>query len=201
MKIYPLHANGIKVYCSDLITDFQDENIVYFMSICGYQTAVKGIIANFLEHNRLKLITEKKQYYLTRSYQPYATRNKKLPSGLLHSILLPQLSLSNNEEKSNSFFIFTENKEELPVLFFRHLDAKTDIPLHPSWTTWLWDTFHTHSWLFPLTTLIGTLIGYRVEFIPLQLQEKISTAIQTHQSEIINCMRKKGDSNYELALS
>ena len=49
MKLYPIHIAGINAYCSDLITDYQDQEIVYFLSVCGYQATVKGIIANLLE--------------------------------------------------------------------------------------------------------------------------------------------------------
>lgn len=196
MTLYPIHAQGIKAYCSDIIID--DEEIVHFMSICGYQATVKGIIANFLEYNGLELTAEK-NYYLTRSYQSYSFYSKKLPSGLIHSIIIPTLSLAKNEEKSNSFFIFTEN-ENLQDLFFLHLDDKTDIPLHPSWARWLWKTFQDHSWLYPLTTIIGTLKGYRIEFIPLHLQELISEAMENKTPEILNCMKRNGDLNYELTL-
>ena len=50
MKLYPIHATGIRAYCSDLIIDPYDLDTVYFMSICGYQATVKGIIANLLEN-------------------------------------------------------------------------------------------------------------------------------------------------------
>jgi len=202
MKLYPLYARGIKAYCSNLIVDTQEDDIVYFMSICGYQTAVKGILANFLEHNGINLMIERKDYYLTRSYLNYTFHSKKLPSGLLHTIILPKLALPNNDENKNSFFMFTDSENEIQSLFFRHLDTKTDTPLHPSWDVWLWNKFKEQdTWLCELTTLVGTLKGYRVEFIPYQLQELIAEAIQHKEPEIIQCMRQKGDSHYELDFS
>jgi hypothetical protein len=45
MKLYPAHAMGIHAYCSDLIVDPEDDETVYFMSLAGYQAAVKGIVA------------------------------------------------------------------------------------------------------------------------------------------------------------
>ena len=52
MTLYPIHAMGIQAHCSDLIVDPDDPEIVYFLSVCGYQVTVKGIIANLLENLR-----------------------------------------------------------------------------------------------------------------------------------------------------
>jgi len=202
MELYPLNAQGIHVYCSNLIVDPREHEIVYVMSITGYQTAVKGIIANFLEHNTIYIKMNPREYYLTRSYLNYTFHSKKLPSGLLDAVIFPKLALPNNDEQQNSFFMITNNGNDIQKLFFRHLDNKTDIPLHPSWDSWLWNTFKEQdSWLYKLKTLTGTLKGFKVQFNPYQLQNLIANAIQFKQPELITCMRTNGGSFYELDLS
>ena len=199
MKLYPVNALGIQAYCSDIVIDPHDLNTVYFMSICGYQVTVKGIIANLLENYGISIEIDRIEYYLVRSSFSYKALLKKLPSGLVHAILFPKLALPKNiEEKQNNFIIFTEQskREELLSLFYRHLDEKTDIPLHPSWDSWLWQVFkEQEGWLSELKTLAGNYRGYSFEFNPKQLNDLISEAIRKKIPEIIDCMRWKGGDN------
>ena len=195
MKLYPVMATGIRAYCSDLIVDTEETDTVYFMSICGYQVTVKGIIANLLENYGISIEFEDGEYYLIRSDFGYKVQIKKLPSGLVHAILYPILALpKNDEDKQNKFFIFTDRKGERRELFFRHLDEKVEIPLHPFWTKWLWRLFEDQDeWLVELKTLAGNYSGYSFRFHPKQLQDLISEAIKSKIPEIIECMKWKGD--------
>ena len=141
MTLYPIHTMGIKAWCSDLIIDPQDMETIYFMSICGYQVTVKGIVANLLENCGISIEIDGVEHYLTRSDMGYKVKMKKLPSGLVHAVVIPKLALSrNDEEKQNRFFVITQEDQNILTLFFRHLDEKTEIPLHPTWASWLWKT-------------------------------------------------------------
>jgi len=194
MKLCPINALGIRAYCSDLIIDPHELDTAYFMSVCGYQTTVRGIIANLLENNGISIEIEGDEYYLNRSSLGYKTQVKRLPSGLVHAVLFPKLALSkNDEERQNSFFIFTQDEEGILPLFFRHLDEKTHIPLHPSWDRWLWNLFEAQEeWLLELKTLVGNFKGYSFEFNPKQLHDLISEAIRNRVPEVIECMQWKG---------
>ncbi|MDY6839630.1 MAG: hypothetical protein SWH78_16835 [Thermodesulfobacteriota bacterium] len=189
MKLYPIHATGIKAYCSDVIVDPHDPERVYFMSVCGYQTTVRGIIANFLEDYGISLEIEGTGHYLTRSGLGYKVKLKKLPSGLVHALLLPKLALPRGEDQDqDSFCVFTKKGREKQV-FFRHLDEKTDIPMHPSWAQWLWQLFEQEDgWLNRLKTLIGDYKGYSFYFNPKKLHDLISDAIRNKVPEVIRCM-------------
>jgi len=194
MKLYPVMATGIRAYCSDLIVDPEETDTVYFMSICGYQVTVKGITANLLENYGISIELEGDEHYLVRSDFGYKVQIKKLPSGLVHAIVYPTLALpKNDEDEQNRFFIFTDRERERRELFFRHLDEKVEIPLHPSWTKWLWRLFEDQDeWLVQLKTLAGNYRGYSFRFHPKHLQDLISEAIKTKIPEIIECMKWKG---------
>jgi len=205
MELYPIMATGIKAFCSDMIIDPYSLEEVYFMSVCGYQTTVKGIIANLLENYGLSVEIKEEEYYLTRISESYKTQLKKLPSGFVHAVVFPKLALSKNEEEEqNRFCIFikgpnganaTDGKENQNRLnlFFRHLDEKVAIPLHSSWSGWLWETFkEQEDWLKELTTLAGNYKGYLFKFNPQQLHDLISEAIRDRKPEIIDCMQWKG---------
>jgi hypothetical protein len=194
MKLYPIHATGIKAYCSDMIVDSNDLDVVYFMSICGYQTTVKGIIANFLGNYGISLEVEGTDHHVTRSSLGYKAKLKKLPSGLVHAVLVPKLALPGSEDQDqNSFFVFTKEGRGKQSLFFRHLDEKTDIPIHPSWAEWLWQVFEQQeNWLERLKTLIGDYKGYSFHFNPKALHNLISQAIRNKVPEVIRCMDRTG---------
>jgi hypothetical protein len=197
MKLYPIHATGIKAYCSDIIVDPHDPETVYFVSVCGYQTTVKGIIANFLEDYGISLEVEGTDHYLARSGLGYKIKARKLPSGLVHAVLLPRLALPGGEGKNqNSFFVFTKESRATRALFFRHLDEKSDIPMHPSWARWLWELFEQQeSWFDRLKTLVGDYKGYSFYFNPKALHDLISEAIRNKVPEVIRCMDYKGGSD------
>jgi hypothetical protein len=204
MKLHPIHAMGIRAYCSDLIVDPHDFETVYFISVCGYQATVKGIFANLLENYGISIEIEGSEFYLMRASLGYKVQVKKLPSGLTHGVLLPKLALAaNHEERENSFYIFTQNQKEVLSLFFRHLDEKTEIPLHSSWDHWLWKLFQDQDrWLLELKTLAGTYQGYAFGFNPKELHDLVSQAIRNKVPEVVECMKwKGGNGDGELSLS
>jgi len=193
MKLHQILATGIRAYCSDIIVGRDELDTVYFLSIAGYQTAVKGIIANLLENYGLSINIDGDLYYLNRSDLKYKVQMKKLPSGLVHGVVFPKLTLpKNGEEDDNSFYIFTEKNEDILSLFFRHLDEKSNVPMHSSWARWLWGIFKKQEWLLELATLAGAYKGYSFKFNPEELHDLVSGAIQRKEPEIINCMKWKG---------
>jgi hypothetical protein len=199
MQMYPIMATGIRAYCSHLIVDPKETDTGYFMSICGYQATVKGIIASFLENYGIRIELATGDRYLMRADVGYKVQLKRLPSARAHAILYPVLALPRNTEaEQNRFFIFTDKKAEEKALFFRHLDEKVDIPLHPSWTKWLWGLFENQDgWLTRLETLVGDCQGFAFRFLPKQLQDLISEAFRNRVPEIMNCMKWKGDDHYD----
>jgi hypothetical protein len=46
--LHEISSGGIAAYCSDLIVDSAERENAFFISIVGYQTAVKGILANLV---------------------------------------------------------------------------------------------------------------------------------------------------------
>jgi hypothetical protein len=194
MALYPIHAMGIQAYCSDLIVDSIDSETVFFMSVAGYQATVKGIIANLLDNYGISVEVDGNNHYLTRGNFGYKAQLKKLPSGLVHAVVFPRLALPKSDaEGQDTFFILADNRDEVLTLFFRHLDERTDIPLHPSWANWLWKAFEQQEgWLLEAQTIVGSFEGYLFEFNHEELYDLLSEAIRKRVPEVIDCMRWKG---------
>ena len=193
MELYPIHAGGIKAYCSDLVIDPLDGKTVLFLSIAGYQATVKGIIGNLLSNHAICIELKESVYWLGRTSLGYKIMARKMSSGLSNAAAFPKLALPGRQEDDQKrFFIFTDSPADVLDLFFRHLDEKTDLPIHPSWSSWLWDMFlNKEGWLVELHTMIGRYIGYSVQFDPNQLHEAISGAIRLGVPEITACMSLK----------
>ena len=195
MMLYPIHSMGIQAWCSDLIVEPDDMETVYFMSVCGYQVTVKGIIANLLENYSISIEIDGIEHDLIRSETGYKVQTKKLPSGLVHAVVIPKLAVPNNdEEEKNRFFVITKEHQDLLTLFFRHLDEKTEIPLHPSWASWLWRTFKKQDdWLHELHTMAGDFTGYLFNYQPTELHDLIAEAIKRKVPDVVRCMTWKGE--------
>jgi len=195
MMLYPIHSMGIQAWCSDLIIEPDDMETVYFMSICGYQVTVKGIVANLLENYSISIEIDGIEHDLIRSETGYKVQTRKLPSGLVHAVVIPKLAVPNNdEEEKNRFFVITKEHQDLLTLFFRHLDEKTEIPLHPSWASWLWRTFKKQDdWLHELHTMAGDFKGYLFDYQPTELHDLIAEAIKRKVPDVVRCMTRKGE--------
>jgi len=186
-----INAGGIKAYCSDLIV--ADENEIYFLSVAGYQTAVKGIIANVLEYNSVTVKISGEYLYPFRSTEKYSVHYQKLPSGLFQGVILPKIALPNNDESKDTFLIIAEDGSLAKELFFKHLDGKTEVPLHLAWSDWLWKSFLEKAWLTPLECLIGDYEGYLVEINEDELRDTITMAIAHKSAEVMACFEKGGE--------
>ena len=190
MTLPIIRASGIEAYCSDLVID--ENSWIYFLAVAGYQTAVKGIIANILEYRTVTVMVGDEYHYITRASENYTIHYQKLPSGLFQGAILPKISVPNCDESKDAFLVLAENVSSAKVLFFDHLEEKTEIPLHKDWLNWLWKTFTDNGWLIPLETLIGGYSGFLVDIYEDDLRDAITMEIRERNPQIMRCFEKGG---------
>jgi len=191
MCISVIKSGGITAYCSDLIVDeYRD---IYFLSVAGYQTAVKGIIANIIEYGSVFVEIGERYENLSRSSQSYTIYYQRLPSGLYQAVILPKIALPGNNEPKDTFLVLSQHTSVAEELFFKHLEEKTEIPLDPSWSPWLWKVFSEKGWLTPLECLVGEYQGYLVEINEDELKDTITMAIANKNPEVMVCFKKGGE--------
>ena len=181
MCLSVINSGGIAAYCSDLIVN--EDREVYFLSVAGYQTAVKGIIANVLEFGSVSVEIGEGYEYLSRSSQNYTVHYQRLPSGLYQGIILPKIALPGNKEPKDVFLVLSQSTSVAQELFFKHLEDKTEIPLDPLWSGWLWKVFSEKGWLTPLESLVGDYQGYLVDIYEDELRDNINMAIANKKPE------------------
>lgn len=187
---YRIIVEGIEAYCFDLIVDKETSQCAYFLSLAGYQTAVKGILANFLKGETLAVTIGKKTYWFNRLSGGYLMKIKKMPSQYCHGMVVAKMIGSQNgEEQSKEFLLITKDLDKVKDQFYRCLDARTEVPLDPSWAEWLWRLFEEKEWLTMLKTLAGQNQGYLVSVQPEEVISEISRAIKSKVPELVACMR------------
>ena len=191
MGLPVISSGGINVYCSDLIVD--EESVIYFLSVAGYQTAVKGIIANVLEYGSVTVKTEDEYIYPLRSTETYSVHYQKLPSGLYQGVIFPKIALPGNDESKDKYLVLAEARSMAEDLFFKHLEEKTEVPQDPIWSSWLWREFSERGWLISLDTLVGDYEGYLVEINEDELRDTITMAIANKNKEVIAAFKKGGE--------
>ena len=190
MALPIIRSKGIQAYCSDVIVD--SEGVVYLLSVAGYQVAVKGIIANVLEYGPAILYgAGGLRLELTRDATAYKVRYHRLPSGLYQAVLLPKMAYAQCQEPADRFMVLCQSGEQ--SLFFDLLQARTDIPLHPSWADWLWRHMEAQGEIIRLETVIGEYQGFLVTIDQDRLRDAISDEIRNRNPALLRCFEKEGN--------
>ncbi|MHB0870662.1 MAG: hypothetical protein ACYC5J_14605, partial [Chloroflexota bacterium] len=90
-----------------------------------------------------------------------------------HAILVPEAALYAGDRRD--FLLLVRQPEEAPMLHYRFLNRRLDLPLHPNWATWLWERSLRSGEVVPLES--RGLRAHRCIPNPEQLAEDISSAI------------------------
>jgi len=189
MAVSGIHSGGISAWCFELIIN--EESETYFLSVAGYQSAVKGIIANFLQYSSITVNVDGKYFYPVRSSLNYTVHYRKLPSGLYQCVTFPKIALpDDNKDSKDIFLVIAQTGLLAQDLFFKNLDNSTDIPLHPMWSHWLWEIFSNKCWLTRLKTLVGDYQGYLIQINEDELADTITTAIVEKNPAVKRCFEK-----------
>jgi hypothetical protein len=101
-------------------------------------------------------------------------------------VAFPKIAFpDDNKDSADIFLVIAQSGASAKDLFFKHLDHRTEIPLHPFWSYWLWEILLQKGWLIPLKTLVGDYQGYLVEIekdelIDLPFKKRLSRQWLSH---------------------
>ena len=191
--LHKIRTQGIEAYCSGLIVDRETSRYVYLLGVAGYQSAVKGILANMLKGEALSVDIHEETYWVERFSANYIMRIKKMPSEYCHGFTLLKMGgVQENEESSfREFLLINRNPQEVKSQFYGQLDQRTEVPIHSSWTEWLWELFEEKGWITRLETVVGKFEAYLVNVHQEEFSYEITQAIRKKMPEIINCMKRR----------
>lgn len=132
----------------------QDEGQLWFLSLLGSQQAVRALWARLVKGETAYLsqdeLTGGSPCWLARAqtgtrpgeawsasggWRFYGAR---LPSSsAYHGMLVPDLAAYTCDRQE--FLLLARSEEEVRGLYYRFLNRRIHVPLHPSWAAWLWE--------------------------------------------------------------
>ena len=191
--LHKIKCQGIEAYCSDLIVDKETDQYVYLLGVGGFQSTVKGILANMLKGESLSVEIKKESCWVERFSTNYLMQIKKMPSEYCHGITLIKIGTDQEDNGSpyREFLLTNEDPLKVKGPFYDHLDQKTELPLHPGWTDWLWKLFGEKGWIIRLQTLVGRYEAYVINLHQEELSYEITEAVKKKVPTITQCMKRR----------
>ena len=191
--LHKIKCQGIEAYCSDLIVDKETNQYIYFLGVAGFQSAVKGILANMLKGESISVDIKGESCWVERFSTNYLMKIKKMPSEYCHGITLTKIGIDQEDKASpyREFLLINEDPLEVKAPFYDHLDQKTEVPLHPGWTDWLWKLFGEKGWITRLETLAGRYEAYLINFHQEELSYEITEAIKKKVPAMTQCLKRR----------
>jgi hypothetical protein len=191
--LHKIRTQGIEAYCSGLIVDRETSQYVYLLGVAGYQSAVKGILADMLKGEALSVDISEETYWVERFSANYIMRIKKMPSEYCQGFTLLKMGGGQENEESSfrEFLLINRDSQEVKSQFYCQLDQRTEVPIHSSWTEWLWELFEEKGWITRLETVVGKFEAYLVNVHQEEFSYEITQAIRKKVPEVINCMKRR----------
>ena len=116
---------------------------LWFLSLLGPQQALKAIWARLVKGELVTFSREAlgQVHFCTLAPQgpkSWRSYSAKLPTAAGHQlVLLPEIA--RHGAARDDFLILPPSNDDAPLQHFRFLDRRVDLPLHPSWSHWLWE--------------------------------------------------------------
>jgi hypothetical protein len=156
---------------------------IWFLSLLGNQQSIRALWARLVKGEIAYLADDQfaggVPYWLaTGVRQQCRFHVTRLPStGAHHALLVPDAALYAAEQQE--FLLLARNPEELPLLHYRFLNRRIDLPLHPTWSGWLWERA-LHTGEARALDAIG-ILAYRCEPDPADLTDALGRALRGHR--------------------
>ncbi len=161
--LYTISAGGFSATVDAFARDEQTEGL-WFLSMLGSQTAVKAIWAALLKQppEAAFLIRGADGLPHSGGYQrclvpeetigSWTTKIARLPSsGGWQAMVYTKLAEFRFER--DEFLLLAPDEKAAPALHRRFLDRRSDLPLPPDWSDWLWQTGFRHETIVPLQSV------------------------------------------------
>lgn len=137
MKLLTISAGGFSATVDGCARGEQE---IWFLSMLGHQQSVRAIWARMVKGQYGFLSGGNDGKSLPLAHEAWGTwrfSGMRLPSGAsYHGMLVPELAKYNSDR--SDFVLLVREQDEAARLHFRFLNRRLELPLHPSWATWLW---------------------------------------------------------------
>lgn len=153
---------------------------LHFLSLLGSKQAVQAIWARLVKGEPATLSREVLGMSQLCTLNPVGPRGWKLSTASLpgaagyHALLVPANALASGED--TAFVILPREPGEAATLHYRFLDRRIDLPLHVTWSDWLWDRARRVGEALVLESF--GLAAYRCVPEPATLATDLTAAVQ-----------------------
>jgi hypothetical protein len=177
MPLHTIHAAGFSAAVDAFA---QDGEQLWFISMLGSQQSVRALWARLVKGETAYLsegdLDGGSPCCLAREgWGTWRFHGARLPSSAAyHGMLVPDLASHTCERPD--FLLLARADGEAPMLCYRFLSRRVNLPLHPSWAEWLWDRGFA-SGEIELLHSVG-IRAYRCRPEVRQLEEDISAAVK-----------------------
>ena len=120
-----------------------DEGELWFLSLLGDRDSLRALWARLVKGEMSYLAVDQFSGGVPRSLSTSVRGQSRLHlarlpvSGAHHALLVPDAALYATERQD--FLLLCRTQEEAPLLHYRFLNRRIDLPLHPAWSGWLWE--------------------------------------------------------------
>jgi len=160
-----------------------DASELWFLSMLGNQQSVRAVWARLVKGEGAYLADDQfsggRASWLAReARREWRLHTARLPgTGAYQGMLVPDAALYATERRE--FLLLARSEEEAPLLHFRFLNRRLELPLHPSWAPWLWERALHSGEALPLESF--GVRAWRCTPDPAELQEALGRALRGHR--------------------
>jgi len=115
---------------------------LWFLSLLGSQQAVRALWARLIKGEVATVSTEvmgMARFCALTPEGPQGWRffTASLPAAAgFQGVLIPRIACYTHDHLA--FLLLPRQVEDVPLLHYRFLNRRLDLPLHPTWANWLW---------------------------------------------------------------
>jgi len=132
---YHDYHKGIHIECYTDGYAYSQYDELYLLSVLGYDSAVKGITSAAVSGREIDIIAEYVLRVCASRYENYRILNTKLPSGLLHQIVVAESFFT---QEGMSKIIYVTEQQDISEAVYHKIQQSCTIPSIPEWAEWLY---------------------------------------------------------------
>lgn len=160
-----------------------DESELWFLSLLGNRDSIRALWARLVKGEMAYLGADQYDgggpcWLASAARGQFRLHITRLPAtGAHHALLVPDAALYATEQQD--FVLLCRTEEEAPLLHYRFLNRRLDLPLHPAWGEWLWERALRSGEAQALDAL--DVHAYRCAPDAAELQDALGRAIRGHR--------------------
>ena len=172
---YHDYHKGIHIECYTDGYAYSQYDEIYLLSVVGYDSAVKGITSAAVTSREIDIIADYVLRVCACKLEKYRILNTKLPSGLLHQIVVAE-SFFTQEGKSK--IIYVTEGQNTPEVVYHKIQQSYTVPAIPEWAEWLYSKIIENRWVEELE---GNVKVLKLDMHEKALDELISEGVKSRE--------------------